>query len=67
VTTTLGGERTKAAPVPTPRQCRDAVERPLGPAPASNAVFRSRYLEYLQLAPDVAIATGALRRLLAGK
>jgi len=49
----------------TLRQCRDAVERLLGPAPASHADFRSRYLEYLQLVPDVAIATGAVRRLLA--
>jgi hypothetical protein len=46
------------------RQGRDAVERLLGPLPASNADFRSRYLEYLQLAPDVALATGAVRRLL---
>ncbi len=48
------------------RSCRDAVERLLGPAAASNADFRSRYLEYLQLAPDVALATGAVRRVLAG-
>jgi hypothetical protein len=49
----------------TLRQCRDAVERLLGPAPASHADFRSRYLESLQLVPDVAIATGAVRRRLA--
>ncbi len=47
------------------RQGRNAVERLLGPLPASNADFRVRYLEYLQLAPDVALATGAVRRLLA--
>jgi hypothetical protein len=46
------------------RQGRDAVERLLGPLPASNADFRGRYLEYLQLVPDVALATGAVRRLL---
>ena len=46
------------------RQCRDAVERLLGPAAPSNTEFRSRYLEYLQLAPDVALATGAVRQLL---
>jgi hypothetical protein len=51
---------------PTPRQFRDAVERLLGPAPASNAAFRSRYLEYLQLAPEVAFATGAVRQRLTG-
>ena len=38
------------------RQSRDAVEKLLGPLPASNADFRGRYLEYLQLVPDVAIA-----------
>ncbi|MEX0734854.1 MAG: hypothetical protein WD944_07350 [Steroidobacteraceae bacterium] len=54
-----------SAAVPTLQHCRDAVERLLGPAPASNANFRSRYLEYLQLAPEVAIATGAVRQLLA--
>lgn len=32
----------------------------------SDADFRSRDLEYLQLAPAVALATGAVRRLLAG-
>jgi hypothetical protein len=50
----------------TLRQYRDAVERLLGPAAASNVDFRSRYLEYLQLVPEVAISTGAVRRLLAG-
>ena len=53
------------AVIPATRQARDAVERLLGPAPASNAEFRSRYLEYLQRAPEVALATGAVRRLLA--
>ena len=53
------------AVIPVTRQSRDAVERLLGPAPASNAEFRSRYLEYLQRAPEVALATGAVRRLLA--
>jgi len=48
------------------RQGRDAVERLLGPLPPSHAAFRGRYLEYLQLAPDVAIATGAVRQRLAG-
>jgi hypothetical protein len=47
------------------QQYRDAVERLLGPAPASHADFRSRYLEYLQLVPDVAISTGVVRRFLA--
>jgi len=47
------------------RPCREAGERLLGPAPESHPEFRSRYLEHLQLAPDVAIATGAVRRLLA--
>lgn len=47
------------------KPCREAVERLLGPAPASHAEFRSRYLEYMQLAPDVAIATGAVRQMLA--
>lgn len=47
------------------RPCREAIERLLGPAPASRADFRSRYLEHMQPAPDVAIATGAVRRLLA--
>lgn len=56
-----------ATVIPAARRFRDAVERLLGPAPASNAAFRSRYLEYLQLAPEVALATGAVRRLLAGK
>lgn len=55
------------AAVPTLRNFREAVERLLGPAPASNAEFRSRYLEFLQLAPDVAIATGAVRRLLGAR
>ncbi len=50
----------------TLRQYHDAVGRLLGPAPVSHADFRSRYLESLQLVPDVAIATGAVRRLLAG-
>ncbi len=56
-----------AAAIPSMPQARDAIERLLGPAPASNAAFRSRYLEYLQLAPEVAFATGAVRRLLAGR
>ncbi|HEX9707304.1 MAG TPA: hypothetical protein VGA24_06655 [Steroidobacteraceae bacterium] len=51
----------------TLRNCRDAIERLLGPKPASSGAFRTRYLEYLQLAPEVAIATGAVRQLLAGK
>lgn len=55
----------EADPNATLRQCRDAVERLLGPAPASHADFRARYLDNLQLVSDVAIATGALRRLLA--
>lgn len=54
----------EAATATTLRSCRDAIERLLGPAAASNADFRSRYLESLQLAPDVALATGAVRRLL---
>lgn len=32
----------------------------------SDADFLSRYLEYLQLAPAVALATGAVRQILAG-
>jgi hypothetical protein len=56
-----------AAAVPALRHSRDAVERLLGPAPASNADFRSRFLEFLQLAPDVAIATGAVRQLLGAR
>lgn len=47
------------------RPCREAVESLLGPVPSWHADFRARYLEHLQLAPDVAIATGAVRRLLA--
>jgi len=50
---------------PSLRPSREAAEKLLGPAPASHAEFRARYLEFLQLAPDVAIATGAVRRLLA--
>jgi hypothetical protein len=56
-----------AAAVPTLRHSREAVERLLGPAPASNTDFRARYLEFLQLAPDVAIATGAVRQLLGAR
>ena len=56
----------EAVTVASLHECRNAVERLLGPAAASNAEFRSRYLEYLQLAPEVAVTTGAVRRLLAG-
>lgn len=56
-----------AVAIPATRQTRAAVERLLGPAPASSIAFRSRYLELLQLAPEVALATGAVRRLLAGR
>ncbi|MES2069262.1 MAG: hypothetical protein V4488_02865 [Pseudomonadota bacterium] len=45
--------------------CKDVIERLLGPAPALREDFRSRYLELMQTAPDVAIATGVVRRLLA--
>ncbi|HTD06384.1 hypothetical protein [Undibacterium sp.] len=45
--------------------CKEVIERLLGPAPALREDFRSRYLELLQTAPDVAIASGAVRRLLA--
>ncbi len=45
--------------------CKDIIERLLGPAPALREDFRSRYLELMQTAPDVAIASGAVRRLLA--
>jgi hypothetical protein len=48
------------------RSCGDTVERLLGPATASHADFRSRYLGCLQLAPEVALATGAVRQRLAG-
>ena len=54
-----------AGPAPSLRSWREAVERLLGPMPATHAEFRTRYLDHLQLAPDVAIATGALRQLLA--
>ena len=52
-------------PPQSSRPSREAVERLLGPAPASHIEFRSRYLEQLQLSPEVAIATGAIRQLLA--
>jgi len=52
------------APVPPP-PCRDIIERLIGPVPPSHAAFRDRYLEHLQLAPEVAIATGAVRGVLA--
>ncbi len=45
--------------------CKDVIERLLGPAPALREDFRSRYLDLMQTAPDVAIASGAVRRLLA--
>ncbi len=45
--------------------CKEVIERLLGPAPALREDFRSRYLELMQTAPDVAIASGAVRRLLA--
>jgi hypothetical protein len=51
-------------PPPSLRPRREAIERLLGPALASHDEFRSGHLEYLQLAPDVAIATGVIRRLL---
>jgi hypothetical protein len=52
-------------PPPSLQRFREAVGRLLGPAPASHREFRSRYLEHLQLAPEVALATGAVRKLLA--
>jgi len=45
--------------------CKEVIERLLGPAPALREDFRRRYLELVQAAPDVAIASGAVRRLLA--
>lgn len=51
-------------PLPPP-PCRDIIEGLIGPAPPSHAAFRNRYLEHLQLAPEVAIATGVVRGVLA--
>ena len=48
-----------------PPTCRAIIERLIGPAPPSHAAFRNRYLEHLQLAPEVAIATGTVRGVLA--
>jgi len=49
---------------PSPGGWRTAVEQLLGPVPAAHAEFRSRYLALLQSAPEVAITTGTVRRLL---
>ena len=57
-------EDSDEGPPPSLQRYREAVERLLGPAPASHVEFRSRYLEHLQLAPEVAIATGAVRNVL---
>ncbi|MCT7373542.1 hypothetical protein [Chelativorans salis] len=43
---------------------RDEVARMLGEKEGENAEFRLRYLTALQKAPDVALATGSLRRVL---
>ncbi|GGC62782.1 hypothetical protein [Undibacterium terreum] len=45
--------------------CKEVIERLLGPAPAVREDFRTRYLDLMQSAPDVAIASGAVRRVLA--
>lgn len=44
---------------------REEVARMLGEEEGENAEFRLRYLIALQNAPDVALATGGLRRVLA--
>ncbi|WP_159587416.1 hypothetical protein [Chelativorans xinjiangense] len=44
---------------------RDEVARMLGEEEGEDAEFRLRYLTALQKAPDVALATGGLRRVLA--
>ena len=54
----------KEGPPPSVESSRKAVERLLGPAPALHGDFRTHYLEYLQLAPEVVIANGELRQLL---
>jgi hypothetical protein len=54
----------KEGPPPSVHHFPEAVERLIGPTPPAHGEFRSHYLEYLQLAPDVAIATGAIRQLL---
>lgn len=43
---------------------RAAVETMIGPLPAMQPLFRQRYLELLQQAPEVTAAHGALRRVL---
>ncbi|WP_394781934.1 hypothetical protein [Undibacterium sp.] len=45
--------------------CKEVIERLLGPAPAHREDFRTRYLELMQTAPDAAMASGAVRKLLA--
>jgi len=44
---------------------RDAVERLIGPQPANDELFRSRYVEFLHESPNVAIAHGEVRKALA--
>lgn len=44
---------------------REEVERMLGEGEGEDAQFRLRYLIAIQKAPDVALATGGLRRVLA--
>jgi hypothetical protein len=43
---------------------RNAVERLIGPQPADDALFRSRYVEFLHESPNVAIAHGEVRKAL---
>jgi hypothetical protein len=44
---------------------RNAIERLIGPQAASDAPFRSRYVEFLHESPNVAIAHGEVRKALA--